>query len=79
MGISAGDTQIYTSSEGPVNGPLGALYTNKFGGGILQYPDDLGSAQKGHVVTFTACETQPLTFSDVASTFTPSNLSLIHI
>lgn len=73
MGISAGDTQIYTSSEGPVNGPLGALYTNPFGGSILQYPDDLGSAQKGHVVTFTACETQPLTFSDVASTFTPSN------
>lgn len=49
----------------PTNGPLGNLYTNEFSPNLLQYPSDLeGSSQKGHIVTFTACVTQPAGYDE---------------
>jgi hypothetical protein len=47
------------------NGPLGLLYSSKFKGANFQYPRDLGSLPKGHVITFTANEIIP---SDYAPT-----------
>ena len=48
-----------------VNGPLGALYQNKFGRTDLQYPRDLQSATRGHYVQFTISEIKPATFNQV--------------
>jgi len=48
-----------------VNGPLGALYQNKFGRTDLQYPRDLQSATRGHYVQFTISEIKPATFNKV--------------
>jgi hypothetical protein len=48
-----------------INGPLGALFGNKFGVNSYQYPRDLGSATKGHVVQFSINETDPLTYEDI--------------
>lgn len=45
-----------------VNGPLGLLYSNFFGSNILQYPRDLQSATKGHVVHFTVKKVDPVTY-----------------
>jgi hypothetical protein len=45
-----------TNSNG-ATGPLASLYSNPYNQTILQYPSDLGSAQKGHIVVFTACIT----------------------
>jgi len=41
------------------SGPLASLYSSGYTPAILQYPSDLGSAQKGHMVVFTALETVP--------------------
>ena len=41
------------------NGPLGLLYSSKYKGANFQYPRDLGSLPKGHVITFTANEITP--------------------
>lgn len=49
-------------------GPLGALFDNPFRQDILQYPRDLNSATKGHVVQFGILETIPLTYEEVKST-----------
>jgi hypothetical protein len=38
-------------------GPLAKLYSGGYNPIVLQYPSDLGSAQKGHIVVFTACVT----------------------
>jgi hypothetical protein len=47
-----------------VNGPLGALYQNKFGRTDLQYPRDLQSATRGHYVKFEINEyIKPANFS----------------
>jgi hypothetical protein len=46
-----------------INGPLSALFGNQYGLSSLQYPRDLGSATKGHVVQFAIREIQPVTFS----------------
>ena len=48
-----------------VNGPLGALYQNKFGRTDLQYPRDLQSSTRGHYVQFTISEIKPATFNEV--------------
>lgn len=45
-----------------VNGPLGALFGNKFGHDFLQYPRDLQSATRGHVIQFTIQEVDPLSY-----------------
>jgi hypothetical protein len=62
-----------------VNGPLGALYQNKFGRTDLQYPRDLQSATRGHYVKFEINEyVKPATFDTtkitkfVGDTFTES-------
>ena len=47
-----------------INGPLGALFGNKFGINSLQYPRDLGSATKGHVIQFSVNEIEPITYEE---------------
>jgi hypothetical protein len=47
-----------------INGPLGALFGNKFGLNSLQYPRDLGSATKGHIVQFSVNEIEPITYEE---------------
>jgi hypothetical protein len=47
-----------------INGPLGALFGNKFGINSLQYPRDLGSATKGHVIQFSINEIEPITYEE---------------
>ena len=44
-----------------ISGPLKALFGNTLSTGnkFLQYPSDLGSESKGHMVVFTAMSTQP--------------------
>jgi hypothetical protein len=42
-----------------INGPLGALFGNKFGRQDLQYPRDLQSATRGHYIQFTINEIEP--------------------
>ena len=41
------------------NGPLGLLYGNGYTGANYQYPRDLGSITKGHIIKFTANEISP--------------------
>jgi hypothetical protein len=48
-----------------VNGPLGALFGNGYNMDMLQYPRDLNSATRGHMVQFTVNETQPITYDSV--------------
>ena len=50
-----------------INGPLGALFGNKFGMSTYQYPRDLGSGTKGHVVQFSINEIQPITYEEAQS------------
>lgn len=47
-----------------INGPLGALFGNKFGINNLQYPRDLGSATKGHVIQFSINEIEPINYEE---------------
>jgi hypothetical protein len=44
------------------NGPLGSLYKNPFGRQDLQYPRDLQSATRGHVVHFAINEIDPIKY-----------------
>jgi hypothetical protein len=46
------------------NGPLGLLYGNPFGRQDLQYPRDLQSATRGHMVHFAINEIDPLTYEE---------------
>jgi len=46
------------------NGPLGLLYKNPFGRQDLQYPRDLQSATRGHVVHFAINEIDPLRYEE---------------
>lgn len=50
-----------------VNGPLGLLYKNPFGRNDLQYPRDLQSATRGHVVHFAINEIDPLRYEEAKS------------
>jgi hypothetical protein len=50
-----------------IKGPLGALFGNKFGVNSYQYPRDLGSATKGHIVQFSINEIQPITYEEAKS------------
>jgi hypothetical protein len=47
------------------NGPLGLLYKNPFGRQDLQYPRDLQSATRGHVVNFAINEIDPLRYEEI--------------
>lgn len=44
------------------NGPLGALFGNPFSRTDLQYPRDLQSSTRGHVVQFQINEIEPITY-----------------
>ena len=60
--------QNYGSNNNPANapfsGPLAALYNNRYAFEALQYPRDLGSTYKGHIVKFDIYETTPVTFTE---------------
>lgn len=58
-----------------INGPLGALFGNKFGINSYQYPRDLGAATKGHIVQFSINEIQPITYEE-AKTFINKSTSV---
>ena len=47
-----------------VKGPLGALFGSKYNKDTLQYPSDLSSATKGHVVQFFINEIVPISFEE---------------
>ena len=49
------------------NGPLGLLFKNPFGRQDLQYPRDLQSATRGHVVNFAINEIDPLRYEEAKS------------
>jgi len=57
-----------------INGPLSALFGNQYGLSSYQYPRDLGSATKGHVVQFAIREIQPISFSEVKSFISNSSI-----
>lgn len=50
-----------------VNGPLGLLYKNSFARTDLQYPRDLQSATRGHVVHFAINRINPLTYEQTVA------------
>ena len=47
-----------------IKGPLGALFGSKYNFNSLQYPRDLGSATKGHVVKFSINEIEPIGYEE---------------
>jgi len=57
-------------------GPLGALFDSKYKLGSLQYPRDLGSATKGHVVKFSINEIEPTGYEEGKEYALPSATSL---
>jgi hypothetical protein len=56
-----------------INGPLGALFGNKFGVNSYQYPRNLGSATKGHIVQFSINEIDPITYEEAKKFVTTAN------
>lgn len=52
-----------------VNGPLGALFGNKYNFQILQYPRDLASATRGHVIEFSINEVKEVNYSETEKKF----------
>jgi hypothetical protein len=60
-----------------VSGPLGALFGNKFGRTDLQYPRDLQSSTRGHVVMITINEVQPATYESIKSSLLKATDSII--
>lgn len=49
------------------NGPLNELYKNRFTNNIFQFPSDLSSDNRGHVITFTVQEQLPSSDQGVSS------------
>lgn len=47
-----------------INGPLGALFGNKYNVDTLKYPRDLESSTRGHVVKFNIYEVTPVGYQD---------------
>jgi len=47
-----------------IKGPLGALFGNKYNPSFLQYPRDLSSSTKGHVVQFSINEIEPISYQE---------------
>ena len=60
-------------------GPLGALFDSKYKLGSLQYPRDLGSATKGHVVKFSINEIEPTGYEEGKEYKLPSVTSLTEL
>lgn len=50
-----------------INGPLGSLYSKTFGAETLQYPRDLQSMTRGHVVHFTVRKTTPVQYGEAGA------------
>jgi len=50
-----------------VKGPLGALFGSKYDASFLQYPRDLSSATKGHVVQFSINEIDPTSYKETSN------------
>lgn len=57
-------------------GPLGALFGNKYSVDNLQYPRDLESATRGHIVKFSINEVTPQNYSEIRSLTLPSDINL---
>jgi hypothetical protein len=55
-----------------INGPLGALFGNKFTLNSYQYPRDLGSSTKGHIIQFSVNEIEPITYEEAKKFVTTS-------
>jgi hypothetical protein len=47
-----------------ISGPLSSLYKNQYDKQLLQYPRDLNSATRGHVVEFTVSKIKPVTIEE---------------
>ena len=47
-----------------VKGPLGALFGNKYNPSFVQYPRDLSSSTKGHIVQFAINEIEPIRYEE---------------
>ena len=47
-----------------INGPLGALFGNKYNVDNMKYPRDLESATRGHIVKFNINEVQPVGYQE---------------
>ena len=47
-----------------INGPLGALFGNKYNVDNMKYPRDLESATRGHIVKFNINEVQPIGYQE---------------
>ena len=60
-----------------ISGPLGALFGNKFGRTDLQYPRDLQSSTRGHVVMITINEVQPATYESIKGSLLKATDSII--
>lgn len=58
---------------GGITGPLSALFGNKYNSSFLQYPRDLSSATRGHVVQFSINEVSEATYDKAAAAFQPSD------
>jgi hypothetical protein len=57
------------------SGPLGALFGSQYGLSSLQYPRDLGSMTKGHVVQFSLFERKPTNFDKMATAANSGSLT----
>jgi len=55
-----------------VEGPLGTLFGNKFGRTDLQYPRDLQTSTRGHVVVININEIEPATYESIKNTLIKS-------
>ena len=56
------------------SGPLGALFGSQYNLSSLQYPRDLGSMTKGHVVQFSLFERKPVDFDQIKNTATSGDV-----
>ena len=63
--------QNYGSNNNPANapfsGPLAALYNNRYAFEALQYPRDLGTTYKGHIVKFDVYKVKPYTLTEISN------------
>ena len=50
-----------------ITGPTAKLYDTPYSKAMYQYPDDLGTRQKGHMVLFTAYKTDPAGYQSTSS------------
>lgn len=61
------------SIPGAITGPLSSLFGNKYSSTFLQYPRDLSSATRGHVVQFSVNEVNEATYDKAVAAFQPSD------